>query len=80
MNIWEKIKAHEGETFYLASGAPLIYKVEGDSISHNRTKAKISKASFEKAVAINPKSTAELQNVVTGPAYVYAIITDERMK
>ena len=79
MDIWEKIKEHEGETFYLTSGVPLVYKVEGNSISHNRTKVKISKASFEKAVKMNPKSTAELQKVVTGPAYVYAIITDERV-
>lgn len=80
MDIWEKIKEHEGETFYLSGGEPLVYKVEGNSISHNRTKVKINKSNFEKAVALNPQSTAELQKVVTGPSYVYAIISDERMK
>ena len=59
-NIWEKIKEREGESFHLSGGEPLVYKVEGDSISHNRTKGKISKSSFEKAVEINPKTAVTL--------------------
>lgn len=78
--IWDLIKQHQGEVFYTASGKELVYRVEGEMVFHNRTKVGIPRRAFEKAVAINPRSTADLQKAVVGPAYVYAIITDPRMK
>lgn len=59
-NIWVKIKEREGESIHLSGGEPLVYKVEENSIFHNRTKVKISKSSFEKAVEINTKTAVTL--------------------
>lgn len=80
-SIWDKIKQHEGEIFYTVRGKELVYRVIDDKeIAHNRTSVRISRKDFEKALAIHPQSTASLHDIVTGPSYVYAIITDPRMR
>lgn len=78
--IWDLIKQHQGEMFYTVSGKELIYRVERDMVFHNRTKIGIPRQAFEKAVAINPHCPADLQKVVVGPSYVFAIISDPRIQ
>lgn len=47
---------------------------------HNLTAAGIPRSDFVKAASLNPKNTAALHSKVRGPSYVYAIITDPRIK
>ena len=35
--VWERIIKNQGETFYTISGLELIYKVENDTLTHNRS-------------------------------------------
>ena len=78
--IWEKICQHAGETFYTKTKLPLIYEIRGETLYHNRTAVGIPRSQFEKAAAMNPQGPADLHNAVRGPAYVFAILSDPRIR
>lgn len=78
-NIWEKVKMHQGEVFHTTTGLEFTYTVVGEKVIHTRSKATLSRSDFEKAVKINPQKASDLHNDVSGPSYVYAIITDSRL-
>lgn len=78
--IWEKVVQHQGEIFQTVTGLEFTYRVSGEKVIHTRSKATLSKRDFETAVIINPQKAFDLHNSVTGPSYVYAIITDDRIK
>ena len=78
--IWEKIKKYEGEVFYTVSGLEFTYKVVDEKIIHTRSKVAISKNDFEKAIVLNPQKPSDLHNTVIGPSYIYAIISDSRIR
>ena len=78
--IWEKVLQHQGQIFRTVTGLEFTYRVSGEKVIHTRSKATLSKRDFEKAVMINPQKASDLHNFVSGPSYVYAIITDDRIK
>ena len=78
--IWENIKRHEGEVFYTVSGLEFTNQVDGEKLIHTRSKVAISKSAFEKAIILNPQKPSDLHNDVVGPSYIYAIISDSRIR
>lgn len=80
ISIWEKVKQHQGETFQTVTGLKFTYKVIGEKVIHTRSKATLSRSAFEKAVSLNPQKPSDLHNAVFGPSYVYAIISDPRLR
>ena len=40
-NLWDEIKAHEGETFYTVKGLPFTYRVRGGELFTERKKKSI---------------------------------------
>ena len=80
MDIWDKVKLHQGETFQTVKGLEFTYEVIGETVIHTRSKANISRSNFEKAIQLNPQKPSDLHNAVAGPSYVYAIITDHRLQ
>ena len=78
--IWEKVKQFQGQTFQTVTGLEFTYEVSGAKVIHSRSKATLSKSDFEKAIMLNPQKPSDLHNAVSGPSYVYAIITDDRMR
>lgn len=80
MTIWEKVKLHEGETFYTKTGLEFTYTIRGETVHHTRSKATLSRSDFEKAVQLSPQKPSDLHNDVAGPSYVYAVINDPRLK
>ncbi len=78
--LWAKIQQHQGETFYTVQNKELVYEVVGNMLYHNLTSVGIPRSAFVKAASLNPKNTAALHSKVRGPSYVYAIITDPRIK
>lgn len=79
--LWNKIKSNEGETFYTVRDLPFTYKIIGGSIRPSRAKQNISKSCFEKALSLMPlKGPGDISNAVRGSAYVYAILTDKRIR
>jgi len=79
-SIWENIKRHEGEVFYTVSGLEFTYQVVGEKLIHTRSKVAIPKSAFEKADVLNPQKPSDLHNDVVGPSYIYAIISDSRIR
>lgn len=77
--VWEKIKQHQGETFYTAHRKAFTYKIEGEVLRHTLCTETLSCTSFEKAELLAPCKVSDIHDVVTGPSYVYAIITDPRI-
>lgn len=80
MTIWEKVKLHEGETFYTKTGLEFSSTIKGETVHHTRSKATLLRSDFEKAVQLNPQKPSDLHNDVADPSYVYAVISDPRLK
>lgn len=79
--IWSEIRSLEGERFYTVTNQPFTYEFHEDYIIINKPSSpKIYKGNFEKAVKIMPlQSVSHIKNLVRGPSYVYALLTDKRI-
>ncbi|MEI3265852.1 MAG: hypothetical protein V8R85_01330 [Frisingicoccus sp.] len=49
-NLWEKIRALEGESFHTVKGLPFTYRVKGGELFTDRKKKSITRATFERAL------------------------------
>lgn len=78
--IWRKIKEHQGESFFTVSDLPFTYSVHGEVLKTSRTKYNLPKSEFLKAYERFPiSSPKDINDLVRGSSYVYAILTDERI-
>jgi len=78
--VWIRIVANEGKTFTQIRGGQFTYEVKGGAIVLSRTNRILSKNEFEKALVFVPiENTVTLQHL-QAPSYLYAILTDERIK
>lgn len=74
--LWEQIKAHEGQVFYTVRGKELCYTVQGNTIIPSRTRYQLSRADFEKAFQQMPLSgPGQISSLVRGSSYIYAILS-----
>ena len=80
VDIKNKLKELEGETFYTKKRIPFTYKIISESTVRisERKAYNISIADFEKAIEINPTKPSEITNLVRGSSYIFGIITDSR--
>ena len=80
VDIKNKLKELEGETFYTKKLIPFAYTFISESTVHisGRKAYNISIADFEKAIEINPTKPSEITNLVRGSSYIFGIITDSR--
>lgn len=79
--VWPRIEAHAGETFYQIMGGEFKYAVEGGHVYVSRTDQRIPKSHFEKALDHVPlMNTVPLQKKFRGPSFIYAILMDERIR
>lgn len=62
--LWNVIIAHEGETFYTASGLPFTYEIRGGEFFADRKKKSITRATFEKAFE---KIQLDFKQEIVGP-------------
>ena len=80
-NSWSKILQNEGKNFKTITGLDFSYSIEGDILIPSRTDYNISKSEFQKAFDMLPiKGPGEINNIVRGPAYVWAILNDSKIK
>ena len=78
--VWKRILVHEGETFYTKTGKPFTYRVEKNSVIPDRTGYPLHKSNFKKAYMLVPLGgPGEINDIVRGPAYVWAILHDSRI-
>lgn len=80
VEIWKRIIAFENKEFKTISKLPFTYRINGNSLCPSRTEYNISKSDFEKAFDLVPiDGPGKINKLVRGPAYVWAILQDERI-
>lgn len=78
--IWNRISEHEDETFKTITGKPFTYTMDGEGVCPSRTDYRLSKTDFRKAYELAPiKGPGIINEIVRGPAYIWAIIHDARI-
>lgn len=79
-SMWVRIVAFQGQTLRTVKGLPFIYEVKGQFIRVSPAKQNLSRTEFEKAYKLLPlNGPGEINSIVRGPAYIYAILTDTRI-
>ena len=81
--VWGKITNYAGgnATFYTITGEPFTYTIEGSVLRVNRANRAISKSNFEKVLSLLPLTgPGQINRIAQGPAYVYAILMDIRIR
>jgi hypothetical protein len=78
--VWQRIEAHADGEFHTKTGLPFTYKVVGTSVVPDRTGYPLHISNFRTAFGLLPlRGPGEINAIVRGPAYVYAILTDRRI-
>ena len=79
--IWRRIERHEGEEFHTKKGLPFTYAIQGEIFRSSRANRNIPRRDFEKALKIAPfDGPGDLNRMVQGPAYVWAVLHDPRIR
>jgi hypothetical protein len=77
--VWQRIVALCGETFYQKSGKPFTYAVSGNSLKPSTTNRQLPRSHFDRAFAREPlDGPGQLQDL-QGPSYLFAILTNPRI-
>jgi len=80
-NVWKRIIAHQGKTFYIKSGKPLKYEIDGEYFLPSRTKYRISKSDFKRVYPDLPlEGPGIISRVVRGSSYIWAVLHDRRIR
>ena len=78
--VWQRIRAHQGEWFTQIRGAKFTYKSPNGFVEPDRTPQRISRSHFETAYRWVPlENTVSIQHL-RGPSYIYAILMDKRIR
>lgn len=80
---WANIVKYAGQTFTTVTGRDFTYYVSGGYVVPDRTDYKIPMSDFQKAWNIQMSSgltgPGQINSIVRGPSYVYAILSDPRI-
>lgn len=76
----ERVRRFAGDRFHTKTGLEFTYTVEGNSVYTTRTEYAISLSDFRKVLELVPlKGPGEINWVVRGPSYIWAILHDPRI-
>ena len=79
--VWERILQCEGELFHTVRNLPFTYRIIGGAVVPDRTGFPVSSNDFLKAYNMGElKNPGQINRIVRGPSYVYAILTDPRIR
>lgn len=79
--IWERIRAHKGETFKTLRGLEFNYSMMGVWLVVSRTDFRITKKNIKNAYDLMPVAgPEEFPQEIQVPYYVYAILKDPRIE
>ena len=79
--IWKNIEDCEGEIFSTRTGLPFTYRIINGKVVPDRTNYPLARSQFEKAAAVpDLQGPGQINSLVRGPAYVFAILTDPRIR
>lgn len=75
-----RIREHQGEQLYTRSGLPMTYVVDGARIKVDRAKPWLSMDGAREIWAMGPRSSlTDVDQRITGRAYLFAILRDRRI-
>lgn len=77
--IWERIKHHEGETFYTIRGCECTYEVHDTYLKLLNTNRSIPKWQLAEAASKKNLTPSSIQSFMA-PSYIVAILNDERIR
>lgn len=78
--VWSRIIKHAEDTFHTKTGLEFTYTTDKDGFYPSRTQYRISKHDFQKAYVLVPfKGPGVINNLIRGPAYVWAVLHDKRI-
>ncbi len=79
--VWARIRGCAGQEFKTVRGLPFTYAFSGDYLQPSRTNVELPKGHFRKAYDLMPiRGPGDINRLVIGPAYIFAILTDERVR
>ena len=78
--IWTRIRVNAGSEFRIVQGATFSYKIASGQVVLDRTNHQIAKSHFGKALALVPTENTTVVQHLRGPAYIYAILMDDRIR
>jgi len=79
-SVWRSIEAHSGQMFHTKTGVPFSYAVRHGQVHLANTNRVIPRNDFAKAHALMPLSgPGQIRDLVQGSAYVFGILTDQRI-
>jgi hypothetical protein len=77
--VWQRIVALRGETFYQKKGKSFTYVVSGNSLKPSTTNRQLPRSHFARGFARAPlDGPGQLQDL-QGPSYLFAILADPRI-
>jgi hypothetical protein len=78
--VWQRIVAHAGTQFFTKTGLPFTYSITGTNVVPDRTGYPLHVSQFRVAYDQLPlRGPGDINTLVRGPAYVYAILADPRI-
>jgi len=78
--VWTRIENNQGQMFHTITGLEFSYQVMGNYLKTTRTDYNLSKQDFARAASMVPiPSPGAINNIVRGPAYIWAILHDQRI-
>jgi len=78
--VWDRIKTFQGQIFHTITGLEFSYIVLGSYLKTTRTVYNLSKRDFSRASSMVPiPNPGAINNIVRGPAYIWAILHDQRI-
>jgi hypothetical protein len=78
--VWDRIKNNAGSEFRMIRGATFGYAIVAGQVALDGTNHRIPKSHFEKALAFVPLENTTVIKDLRGPAYLYAILMDARIR
>jgi len=78
--VWQRIEGHTGKQFTTVTGLPFTYAIAHGVLRPSRANRNLPRSDFEKAMTRVPLNSTRDVKDLQGPAYVYAILMDERIR
>jgi len=78
--LWRRLTSLEGSEFTTKRGLPFTFTITDSSLVTSRTDYPLTRGEFEKALEMWPlDGPGEMNELVRGPAYIWAILNDRRV-
>ena len=79
--VWARIASHAGQRFCTQTGRPFTYSIRPDGLVTDHAHHALAKANFSEALKHVPfDGPGKIAQNVRGPAYVWAILHDPRIR